>query len=269
MNHLYRDLAPVTTSGWEAIDDEARSRLTTFLAARKVVDFSGPHGWGRSAYDLGRIDPLDSEPAPGVRGALRKVRPLVELRTDFALSRRVIDDISRGAPDPDLDPVVDASRRIALAEDNLVFNGYEAAGVDGITNATPHEPIAMPGDWDQFPTAVAKAIGVLRESGVGGPYAIALGPGPYTGMTETAYGGYPVLNHIRLLLEGPIVWAPAVECAVVLSVRGGDFELTSGQDLAVAYASHDADEVRLYLIESLTFRALTPEAAVEITVNAR
>ena len=93
----------------------------------------------------------------------------------------------------------------------------------------------MPDDWDRFPTAVAQAIGVLREAGVGGPYAIALGPGPYTGLTETAYGGYPVLNHVRLLLEGPVVWAPAVECAVVLSVRGGDFELISGQDLSIGY----------------------------------
>ena len=98
----------------------------------------------------------------------------------------------------------------------------------------------MPDDCDGFPTAVAQAIGVLREAGVGGPYAIALGPGPYTGLTETAYGGYPVLNHVRLLLEGPVVWAPAVECAVVLSVRGGDFELISGQDLSIGYVTHDA-----------------------------
>jgi uncharacterized linocin/CFP29 family protein len=87
-------------------------------------------------------------------------------------------------------------------------------------------------------------------------------------LTETAYGGYPVLNHVRLLLEGPVVWAPAVECAVVLSVRGGDFELVSGQDLSVGYVAHDAVAVQLYLQESLTFRALTPEAAVVIGAAA-
>ena len=156
---------------------------------------------------------------------------------------------------------------MALAEDNLVFNGYAAGGVVGITEATPHTPLRMPSDFDRFPTTVAQAVGVLREAGVGGPYAIALGPGPYTGMTETAYGGYPVLNHVRLLLEGPVVWAPAVDCAVVLSVRGGDFELTSGEDISIGYVDHDARSVRLRMEQSLTFRSLTPEAAVSIVAE--
>lgn len=269
MNHLYRELAPITGEAWEEIDAEARGRLSTFLAARKLVDFTGPLGWEHSASNLGRVEALPAEPAAGVQASSRQVQPLVELVTHFALSRATLDSISRGAPDPDLEPVVDASRRMALAEDNLVFNGYAPAAIAGITEATPHAPIPMPDDFDAFPTAVAKAIGVLREAGVGGPYAIALGPGPYTGLTETAFGGYPVLNHVRLLLEGPVVWAPAVECAIVLSVRGGDFELVSGQDLAIGYVDHDGDEVRLCLQESLTFRALSPEAAVAITVAAR
>ena len=269
MNHLYRELAPITGEAWDEIDTEARGRLTTFLAARKLVDFAGPLGWETSAYNLGRVEALRAEPAAGVQAAARQVQPLVELTTGFSLSRATLDSISRGSPDPDLDAVVDAARRMALAEDNLVFNGYAPGGIAGITEATPHAPVAMPDDFDAFPTAVAKAIGVLREAGVGGPYAIALGPGPYTGLTETAYGGYPVLNHVRLLLEGPVVWAPAVACAVVLSVRGGDFELTSGQDLAIGYVDHDATDVRLSLQESLTFRALTPEAAVAITTDAR
>jgi uncharacterized linocin/CFP29 family protein len=268
MNHLYRELAPITGEAWDVIDAEARARLTTFLAARKLVDFSGPHGWTTSAYNLGRVTPL-ADPAPDVAGLARQVQPLVELRTDFDLSRAVVDSIARGAPDPDLDPVVDAARRMAFAEDNAVFNGYAAGAIQGICEASPHPAIPMPDDFDRFPTAAAQAIGILREAGVSGPYAIALGPGPYTGLTETSYGGYPVLNHVRLLLEGPVVWAPAVECAVVLSVRGGDFELMSGQDLSIGYVTHDADTVRLSLQESFTFRSLTPEAAVVISAAAR
>jgi uncharacterized linocin/CFP29 family protein len=265
VNHLYRELAPITPGAWNEIDGEARQRLSTFLAARKLVDFVGPHGWTHAAENLGRVAGLGAGPGPDVDARLRQVQPLVELRTQFTLPRAELDAIARGAPDPDLDPVVDAARRIALAEDTAVFNGFGEGAIEGITEATPHAAIAMPADFDRFPTAVAKAVGVLREAGIGGPYAIALGPGPYTELTETAYGGYPVLNHVRLLLEGPVVWAPAVAGAVVLSVRGGDFVLTSGQDLSIGYADHDAESVRLYMEESLTFRALTPEAAVAIT----
>ena len=80
MNHLHRDLAPISDAGWEVIDEEAKSRLPTYLAARKLVDFGGPHGWSHSATNLGRISPITG-PSEGVAAAQRMVLPLVELRT--------------------------------------------------------------------------------------------------------------------------------------------------------------------------------------------
>jgi uncharacterized linocin/CFP29 family protein len=264
MNHLHRELAPVSDTAWSAIEEEAATRLRAFLAARKLVDFTGPLGWTTSAVNLGRVSAPHDSPADGVQARVREVLPLVELRTPFELSREVIAQIDRGAPDPNLDAVVEAAQRAALAEDRAVLHGYATSGILGITDSTPHEPLTTPDDYEQFPTAIARAIAVLRDAGVGGPYALALGPQPYTNVIETTYGGYPVLSHVRLLLDGPVVWAPAVTCAVVLSVRGGDFELTVGEDLSVGYLAHDAERVRLYLEESFTFRALTPEAAVEL-----
>ena len=45
-------------------------------------------------------------------------------------------------------------------------------------------------------------------------------------VVETAeHGGYPLLDHLRKILDGPIVWAPGVDGAVVLSLRGDDFVL--------------------------------------------
>jgi uncharacterized linocin/CFP29 family protein len=49
---------------------------------------------------------------------------------------------------------------------------------------------------------------------------------------------------------------------VVLTTRGGNFELVVGRDLSIGYTRHDATKVKLYLLESLTFRVLSPEAAV-------
>jgi uncharacterized linocin/CFP29 family protein len=84
-------------------------------------------------------------------------------------------------------------------------------------------------------------------------------------VVETAeHGGYPLFQHLRQILEGPLVWTPGIEGAVVVSLRGGDFLFESGQDVAVGYASHDGELVRLYLEESFSFRVATPEAAVVI-----
>jgi uncharacterized linocin/CFP29 family protein len=80
----------------------------------------------------------------------------------------------------------------------------------------------------------------------------------------TQRGGYPVFEHLRLILGGPVVWAPGVDGAVVVSTRGGDFELVCGEDASFGYSSHDDAVVNLYLEESITFRVTTPEAAVAL-----
>lgn len=262
VNHLRRHLAPISQTAWQAIDDEAARSLRHFLAARQVVDFQGPFGWEYSCNDLGHVDRIDG-PVEGVEAATRVVQPLVELRTPFAVDMTQLDDIDRGRVDVDLDSVVQGARRAAAAEDTAVFHGFKQAGITGMSEATPHRYLDLPADFSQFPKAVAQALDLLRTSGVDGPFAIALGPRCYTGVIEsTEMGGYPVLEHIRLLLAGPVIWAPAVDGAVVLSQRGGDFALSCGQDFAVGYAGHDATSVRLYLEESIAFQARSPEAAV-------
>ena len=265
MNHLLRELAPVPEAAWSAIDDEASRTLRHYLTARRLLDFSGPHGWAYSATSLGRSQAVTESPATGVEARTRLVRPLIELRTPFTLNRDELDAIERGALSPDLDAVTDAARRAALAEDTAVFHGYPAAGIDGIVSGSPHDALPISDDYNLYPSIVARAVARLREAGVEGPYAIALGPRCYTGVIETTeHGGYPVLEHIRTILGGPIAWAPAVDGAVVVSQRGGDYEIVCGQDFSLGYASHDAGSVNLYVEESITLRITGPEAAVRL-----
>jgi uncharacterized linocin/CFP29 family protein len=266
MSHLLRDLAPITDEGWQQIDDEARRSLTLHLAARRIVDFVGPLGWDHAAIADGRVEGVGLTPIDGVEALVRTVLPLVEFRTGFAVRRSEIEAADRGATSLDLNAVISAARTAALAEDGAIFHGFESGGILGICSMSPHEPIAIGDDFERYPVYIAKAVGTLRAADIGGPYAIALGISAYTGVIETAEGGgYPVLEHLGKILGGPIVWAPAVDGAVVLSQRGGDYELTVGQDFSVGYHSSDATEVRLYLEESLAFRVKSPEAAVALS----
>jgi uncharacterized linocin/CFP29 family protein len=263
MNHLLRSLAPIGDSTWEQLDQEARERLEPALAARRLVDFSGPHGWDRSATNLGRTAPLTGSPADGVSGRQRRVLPLIEVRADFELSREELADAERGADDVDLGPLDAAAHQIAVAENVAVFHGWHGA-MAGIAEATSHERMRLSdGPAGGYPHHIASALERLLSRGVAGPYALALGREQYRHVVETSeHGGYPLLEHLRKVVEGPIVWAPGLEGAVVLSQRGGDFLFESGQDLAVGYDSHDGETVRLYIEESFSFRVATPEAAV-------
>jgi uncharacterized linocin/CFP29 family protein len=266
VNHLLRSIAPISDAGWELIDDEAREQLTAALAARKLVDFSGPHGWEHSASPLGRTRTVESSPLEGVTATQRKVMPLVELRRDFEVTRDELRDGDRGAPDVDLEGLDKAAQEVARAENRAVFHGFPEAGIVGITPSSPHVPMLLADNADDYPGQVAQAVERLLRAGIGGPYGVALGPGCYTAVIEaTEHGGYLVFDHLRKILGGPIVWAPGVDGAVVLSVRGGDYLFESGQDLSVGYDSHDADAVRLYLEESFSFRVATAEASVWLT----
>jgi uncharacterized linocin/CFP29 family protein len=266
MSHLLREHAPITEASWSLIDDEARERLTPALAARRLVDFSGPHGWQYSATNLGRTTALPKAPVDGVVAEQRRVLATVELRAPFSLARIELRDADRGAEDVDLDALDEAAQRIATAENRAVFHGWDAAGITGIAQAATHKPIRLGKDCERYPRHVARAVEALLRAGIDGPYGLALGPDAYTNVLETSeHGGYPLLEHLREIVGGPLVWAPGVDGAVVMSQRGGDFLLDVGEDLSIGYDRHDADVVELYLVESFTFRAVTPEAAVALT----
>jgi uncharacterized linocin/CFP29 family protein len=264
-NHLLRELAPISDAAWSVIETEATQRLTTHLAARKLVDFDGPHGWMHSAHNLGHVSSIEA-PANGAEARLRQVLPLVELRYAFSVSRAAVEDAARGADDIDLDELDGAARRFGECENTTVFHGYEAAGITGITQASSHDSITLGEDFDAYPTTVARAVNTLRSAGIGGPYGLAIGPAGYTGIIETTeHGGLLLLDHLHQILGGPVVWAPGVDGAVVLSLRGGDFQLVSGQDLSIGYLAHDAERVQLYLEESFTFRVIESDAAVDLS----
>jgi uncharacterized linocin/CFP29 family protein len=265
MDDLHRKLAPISSQAWSAIDDEAKKHLTVSLGGRRIVDFIGPLGWSFSSVELGQISPIEAQPEPGVTAALRRVQPLVELRAPFELSRRELESIARGSKDPDLEPVRSAARAIALAEDRAIFHGYPAAHITGLFEASAENALTLTRDYQRYPLVVSEALARLHANGVGGPYALALGPDCYRGLRGTATsGGYPVLEHVQRLIDGSVFWAPGVRGALLASLRGGDFELTVGRDLSIGYDDHTSSVVRLYLQESLTFRVLSPEAAIPL-----
>ena len=268
MNNLHRELAPISDAAWAGIEEEATRTLKRYLAARRVVDVEGPGGVGLSAVGTGHLKTIAS-PDVGILARQREVKPLVELRVPFELDRQQIDDVERGADDSDWQPVKDAAKKIAYAEDRAIFEGYAAAGIGGVRQGTSNPVMTLPADVRQYPDAIAQALSQLRLVGVNGPYSVLLGADAYTALAETVDNGYPVLEHVKKLVNDEIIWAPALSGAFVLTTRGGDFDLHLGQDVSIGYLSHTDTTVRLYLQETFTFLLLTTEAVVALTPPAK
>jgi len=268
MNNLHRELAAISDAAWAQIEEETSRTFKRHLAGRRVVDVQGPAGTALSAIGTGHLGTVAS-PGEGVLARQREVKALLELRVPFELDRKAIDDVERGANDSDWQPVKDAARRIAFAEDRALSERYAAGGSVGIRQGTSNPQMPLPADVREYPDALAQALSQLRLVGVNGPYAAVLGAAAYTALAETSDQGYPVLDHVKRLVDDKIIWAPAIEGAFVVTTRGGDFELHIGQDLSIGYLSHTDDSVRLYLQETFTFLLLTAEAAVALGADAK
>jgi uncharacterized linocin/CFP29 family protein len=268
MNNLHRELAPISDAAWAQIEEETSRTFKRHIAGRRVVDVEGPSGTSLSAVGTGHLNNI-AAPQEGIVSRQREVKSLVELRVPFELERHAIDDVARGGNDSDWQPAKDAARKLAFAEDGAIFEGYDAAGIVGMRQGTSNPKMTLPSDVREYPDAIAQGLSRLRLVGVNGPYAVLLGADAYTALAETSDHGYPVLEHVKRLVEDKIIWTPAVQGAFVVTTRGGDFELHLGQDVSIGYLKHTDSTVTVYLQETFTFLYLTGEAAVAFGAPAK
>jgi uncharacterized linocin/CFP29 family protein len=155
------------------------------------------------------IDRLEA-PGEGILARQREAKSLVELRVPFELGRYAIDDVERGANDSDWQPLKDAAKRIAFAEDRVIFEGYSGGGIEGIRQGTSNPVASLPSNLVEYPNAIAEALSQLRIVGVNGPYSVVMGADAYTALSEASDHGYPVIQHIQRLVNEEIIWAPAI-----------------------------------------------------------
>lgn len=263
MDNLHRELAPVSDTAWEQIEEEARRTVLRYLAFRRVVDVAGPDGLRLAAVGDGHAASIDA-PGSGVQARLRGAKPLVEVRIPFELDRRTVDDAERGAQDCDWQPVKDAAKIAAFTEDRAIADGYAAAFITGLRPFSSNTGVAMPDDAANLPAVVARMATQLKLAGVEGPYHLVLGADSYQQFSDAVDHGYPVAAHVARLIDGDVIWAPAISGGVLLSGRGGDYQLQLGQDLSIGYEWHTSERVRLYFTQSFTFLPYTAEAAVPL-----
>ncbi|ACL70346.1 family 1 encapsulin nanocompartment shell protein [Halothermothrix orenii] len=259
MVNLKRSLAPITPDAWEFIDKEARRVLKLKLSARKAVDFVGPKGIKYAAVNTGRRTALEDK-AEGASIFQRQVLPLVEVEIPFRLHLEELEAFVRGAEDVNIDNLLESANELARIENKAIFFGMDSAGISGLVNSSG-QTLDTPATG--LISSVAEGINNLVKAGVNGPYTLLLGPELYHSLYTRNDRGYPLEKRISDIIGGDILFTPDLEgYGLLLSKRGGDFELIVGQDIAIGFSGQFGDELEFFLLESFTFRVNTPEAAV-------
>jgi uncharacterized linocin/CFP29 family protein len=264
MDILKRSLAPISAAAWAEIDEQAVRALKAHLSGRRFVDVTGPLGWDYAAVPLGRLNlPEGSCDKEDVCFGVHAVQPLVEARVSFELDRWELDNIERGAKDPELAPVVEAAKKMARFEEKAIYEGFEKGCIVGLVEAGEEQAMDLCCDSGaEILSTLAKAVRRLQDEAVEGPYALVAGPALWD-VLQTRSEGYPLRKRVESLVD-EIILAPHFEGALVVSLRGGDFELVVGQDYSIGFEEASNGKVRFFLSESFTFRVIDPAAVVPL-----
>ncbi len=265
MNFLRRELAPISQQGWSEIDSMAKKALAANLAARKFVDVDGPHGLQHASVPLGRLSLPEQQPGARVKYGIHQVLPLVEARVDFTVQTWELDNIERGARDIALDSVVESCRDIALFEEKAVFDGFAPAGISGLQQAAKGQQLQISLEEGAVVDAVSEAQAWLLKRGVEGPANLVVSGPLWKFMAHSAPGG-TLRSTIESQIGGRVIYAEHAKDALLVASRGGDMELTVGQDFAIGYHDHTTTEVNLFITESFTFQVVAPEALVRFSL---
>ncbi len=257
MDRLKRTVAPISAKVWDEMEEEAITVLKNNLSARKFTDVCGPLGWDKSSIGEGGCVWKNAQK---VQYGVRKVRPLIEVKVPFSVSQEVFEDIDRGKLNPEWGSLDEACETMAQFEDHLIYNGLKDESIDGVLE----NGYVLKNEEKEFDylSMTIKAIDIIQKENIGGPYNMII---PNKHWEKMLHGqGYPVEKRIKQHLGGKIIVTDHIDKIIVLSARGGDFEMILGEDLAIGYEGFDSKNgmVNFYINELISFRILGPNAAV-------
>lgn len=258
MDMFKRELAPLSAQAWSEIEARAKEVLLSRLTARKVVDVDGPKGIDFTVISEGRLTLVDDGE---VKAGTYTAKPLTEARIRFSLNKWELDNLARGAKDIDFDNLDTALEKLALFEENAVYNGYAKGGIKGLKESSAHKALTLGTEPNEILTSIAEGVLLLKKGFIHGPYTLVVGKPTWLLLSRDSYGK-SLLDRIEKMLGSKVVLANSLEGALLVPYDNENLELTIGQDFALGYETHDTKEVTLFATESFTFRVLEPKAIV-------
>lgn len=260
---LYRELAPISEDAWKEIDERAEEVLKSYLSARKVVKVLGPKGMDFNVISEGRLVNIKEEDK--VCFGTYHVQPLIEARVEFELKRWEIDNINRGAKDIEYEPLEAAAKRLALFEEDVIFNGLEEGGIRGLDPSFEGEEFFLGNDSSAILGALSRGVVELRKAYQKGPFDLVVSEEVHQKILSLG-SGYPFNKRVEELIGGKIIFNHIIKGAYLLPHDSEDLELTLGRDFSIGYQAHDIEKVRFFITESFTFRVLDPSLIVKFNL---
>lgn len=266
MDYLSREAAPFGDALWEQIDTTIVETLKKYLVGRRFLPLYGPLGPGAQSVAVDSSDKDESFEDGVVQTTGRKFVELVQLYEDFPLFWRDLEASERTGVPVDLSAAARAAQASAKAEDQLIFFGNKALGVDGLLTVPGSNTIKMD-DWAEGQNAfanIAAGASMLVEKDMLGRLALVMGPDLYFKLQRIQPGtGVMEIDRIKSLLDGRVYRSNALAGKAVLVCAEAQYmDLTIGQDLAAAYLEMVNLNHYFRILETAALRVKNSEAIV-------
>ena len=271
---LDRDSLPLTGDQWAQIDAVVVKTASRALIGRRFIPIYGPLGAGVQTVPLqqfegtytGEADFTGEAECGTIRTSGVRHIPLPLIHKDFMLLWRSVAAADEGVP-LDLAPAASAASFTARKEDDLIFNGDPALGLDGILSVSGRKILPLQ-DWSSVGNAfadVAKALEHLGSEGFYGPYALIVSPVLYAqmhGVHERT--GVLEIRNVEELTTAGVFRSPVIpkNKAAVVSIGSQNMDLAIAQDLAVASLGPEKMNLLLRVLEILALRIKRPQSIV-------
>ncbi len=271
--NLLREDAPLTPGEWNSIDEIVNRAAASRLVGRRFIQVFGPLGAGMQCMhqdtfagaDSGAVSMLGEEDIHPVHTELREFKPLPLVFKDFWIYWRDVESARSFGTPLDVSAAAGAAAFVAQAEDDLIFNGNDKLGFEGLMTAKWRNTVPML-DWDQSGQAFQNVIDATRkliDSSYYGPFAMAVSPGMFARM-QRVYDGTGVLeiNQVRELVTAGVFQTPVLSDngAVIVSTGAENFDIAVAQDIITAYLGPDKMNHPFRVLESLVLRIKRPES---------
>lgn len=275
---LARGEAPLTNDEWAQVDQVVISVARRLLIGRRFIDVFGPLGAGLQDVDYNVFGPLGEasisllgeEDASPIQPLRRTHEHLPLVYKDFLLYWRDLETSRRLGTPLDTGAAAAASAFVAQKEDELIFNGNESFGFQGLLNATGSHTVEA-GDWTEAGSAfrtVAAAVQTLIADGFYPPYAVIVNPVAYAQMQRVyECSGVLEIEHVRQLVQDGVYQTPAIHTlpGVVVSLGPQNIDLAIAQDIITAYLGPVGLNHPFRVFETLALRIKRPQSICVMT----
>ncbi len=262
MDILARDGAPLSAEQWAQLDELVTSTATRYLTARRMLPIVGPLGVGMPFVPSAGLERCDDEP---IRLGDTRLIPLRELSSDFSLDVRDFAQAERLGVPVSFAPAMAAAQDLARQEDDLLYNGLEAAGQQGLLN-TDGIAIEQADDWSAEGSLVrdfARAVDALGNAGFPGPYSVAISPGTMALAHRSLKGPRLEIEMLRELAQAGVYSSSALgRQMLVMEVGRSNADLALGMDISTAYYDQDGMTHIFRIMETLALRVKRPDSIV-------